>query len=212
MEYNSEREKLIIPEYGRNIQNMVSHAVNTEDREERNKIAQAIIKVMGALFPYLRDVEDYNHKLWDHLFIMSDFKLDVDSPYPKPTPEDFAGRPDIIEYPKNDFKYGHYGKSIEQFIKVVSGISDEDEVEKNKAIVQIANLMKRMYLTYNRDSVTDEVIFKQITELSEGKLVVPEGTLLVNTQDVVPNAVRPSNHRNKRKTNNTGKSNFKKKN
>lgn len=209
MEYNSEREKLIIPEYGRNIQNMVSHAVNTEDREERNKIAQAIIKVMGALFPYLRDVEDYNHKLWDHLFIMSDFKLDVDSPYPKPTPEDFAGRPDMIEYPKNDFKYGHYGKSIEQFIKVVSEIKDEEE--KQKATVQIANLMKRMYLTYNRDSVTDEIIFKQVVELSGGKLSVPEGTLLANAQDLVPNAVRPNNHRNKRRSNN-GKSNFKKRN
>lgn len=209
MEYNSEREKLIIPEYGRNIQNMVSHAVNTEDREERNKIAQAIIKVMGALFPYLRDVEDYNHKLWDHLFIMSDFKLDVDSPYPKPTPEDFAGRPDMIEYPKNDFKYGHYGKSIEQFIKVVSEIKEEEE--QKKAIVQIANLMKRMYLTYNRDSVTDEIIFKQINELSGGKLTVPAGTILINTQDVVPNAVRSNNHRNKRRSNN-GKSNFKKRN
>ena len=209
MEYNSEREKLIIPEYGRNIQNMVSHAVNTEDREERNKIAQAIIKVMGALFPYLRDVEDYNHKLWDHLFIMSDFKLDVDSPYPKPTPEDFAGRPDMIEYPKNDFKYGHYGKTIEQFIKVVSEIKDEEE--KQKATVQIANLMKRMYLTYNRDSVTDEIIFKQVVELSGGKLSVPEGTLLANAQDLVPNAVRPNNHRNKRRSNN-GKSNFKKRN
>jgi hypothetical protein len=209
LEYNSEREKLIIPEYGRNVQNMVKHAVGTADREERNKIADAIIKVMGALFPYLRDVDDYKHKLWDHLFIMSNFELDVDSPYPKPTPEDFAGRPDTIEYPKNDFRYGHYGKSIEDFIKVVSAI--EESEEKQKASLQIANLMKRMYLTYNRDSVTDEVIIKQIKELSGGKIELPADTVLVSTSDVIPSTPRTTNTRTKKRTN-TGKSNFKKRN
>ena len=113
MIYNTQRPKLIIPEYGRNVQNMVDHAVSVEDREERNKVAHSIIDVMGNLNPHLRDVPDFKHKLWDHLFIMSDFKLDVDSPYPKPTPESFQEKPRRVTYPENGIRYRHYGRTIE---------------------------------------------------------------------------------------------------
>lgn len=205
MEYNSEREKLILPEYGRNVQNMVKHALETKDREERNKIAQAIINVMGALFPYLRDVDDYKHKLWDHLFIMSNFELDVDSPYPKPEPESFTERPEMITYPNNDFRYGHYGQSVEKFIAVVGNLPEGEE--KTKAAIQIANLMKRMYVTYNRDTVTDEVILKQLNELSKGKIKLDEEIELINISDLLPNNNR--NHQNRGKRRNH-KSNYKK--
>src|SRR5688500_20127080 len=116
MEYNSSRPRLIIPEYGRSIQKMIYYAVSLEDREERNKIAKAIIGVMGQLNPHLRDVNDFKHKLWDHLFIISDFKLDVDSPYPIPSREILTSKPDRINYPTNDIRFKHYGKTIEMLI------------------------------------------------------------------------------------------------
>src|SRR5690554_4883350 len=124
MKYNSQRPDLIIPEYGRNIQNMVDHIKTIEDREERNKASLAIIKIMGQLFPYLRDMEDFKHKLWDHLHIMSNFELDVDSPYPPPSPDKLKQRPKPMPYPQGDIRYGHYGKTIERMIEVVAAESD----------------------------------------------------------------------------------------
>jgi hypothetical protein len=183
MEYNSQRDQLIIPEYGRNIQNMVGFCVGVEDREERNKVAQAIISVMGQLFPYLRDIEDYNHKLWDHLHIMADFKLDVDSPYPIPAPEELRARPEMVNYPTGNFKYSHYGKTLQEFINKAKEYPEGDE--RDTLTLIIANLMKKHYLTWNRDTVEDEVILRQLNELSEGVLKLKEGQELVATQDVV---------------------------
>jgi hypothetical protein len=166
--YNSARPELKIPEYGRSIHQMVEHCMSIEDREERNRCARAIIKIIGNLFPQLRDVEDYNHKLWDHLHVMSDFELDVDSPYPKPAPETFQSKPRALSYPKNDIKLGHYGKTIEKLIDEVIAI--EDEEERQKAAVSMANLMKRTYVVWNRNSVRDEVIAADLQKLSKGKL------------------------------------------
>lgn len=168
MQYNTSLPKLIIPEYGRNIQRMIDFAVTVKNRDERNKVAKSIIDVMGQLNPHLRDVTDFKHKLWDHLFIISNFNLDVDSPYPKPTPETFKTKPEKVKYPSKDMRYGHYGKTVERLIAKAIEYKEGDE---KKALVQsIANLMKRSYLTWNRDSVTDEVIIKQLEELSKGKL------------------------------------------
>ena len=119
MEYNTTREKLILPEYGRNVQNMISHAMEIKDRSERNRATQAIIEVMGQLNPHLRDVDDYRHKLWTHLFLMSDFKLDVDSPYEIPHEEVLNEKPDLMSYPSGKIKYGHYGKYTEQILKTL---------------------------------------------------------------------------------------------
>ena len=168
MEYNSSRPPLIISEYGRNIQKMIDHAISVEDRNERNKVAQAIIAVMGQLNPHLRDITDFTHKLWDHLFIISDFKLDVDSPYPKPARETLNQKPEKIKYPSKDIRFLHYGKNVEMMIE--KAIAYEDGPEKTALIEIIANLMKKFYLTFNRDSVGDDVILKQLTLLSKGAL------------------------------------------
>jgi hypothetical protein len=166
--YNSTRPDLKIAEYGRSIHQMVAHCVSIEDREERNKCARSIIKTMGNLFPQLRDVEDFNHKLWDHLHVMSDFKLDVDSPYPKPSPESFESKPKKVAYPDSKIKLGHYGKTIEKLIDEI--IALEDEEERKKATVSIANLMKRTYVVWNQNSVKDVVIASDLEKLSGGKL------------------------------------------
>lgn len=168
LEYNSERSKLIIPEYGRHLQKMVEHAVSIEDDKERNKVARSIISVMGNMNPHLRDVPDFQHKLWDQLFIISDFKLDVESPFPKPTREMLAERPDMLNYPENNPKYRFYGNNIK---KMIDEAKDYEEGEFKEALVlTIANHMKKSYLNWNRDSVDDEVIFEHLRDLSNGKI------------------------------------------
>jgi hypothetical protein len=198
MEYNSEREHLVIPEYGRHIQKMVNHALTIENREERNNVANAIIQVMGQLNPHLRDIEDFAHKLWDHLFLISNFKLDVDSPYPKPNPENFREKPQGLKYPRKNIKYSFYGKNIELMIDEAAKM--EDEEIKNKYIQIVANLMKRMYLNWNTDSVSDSLIFSHLQEMSNGKIKT-EHLTLANTNDLIntPNKKPQSNHLHKRK-------------
>jgi len=200
MDYNTSLPHMIIPEYGRNIQKMIDFAISVENREERNKVVQAIINVMGQLNPHLRDVTDFKHKLWDHIFIISDFKLDVDSPYPKPTRETFQTKPDRVLYPSNDIRYKHYGKTVE---RIIAKAREYPEGEEKKALVeQIANLMKRSYLTWNRDSVNDEVILKQLGELSKGELKLADSSALRSTQTFVPRPSNQSRDRDKKKTTN----------
>lgn len=204
MDYNTSLPHMIIPEYGRNIQKMIDFAISVENREERNRVAQAIINVMGQLNPHLRDVTDFKHKLWDHIFIISDFKLDVDSPYPKPTRETFQTKPDRVSYPSNDIRYKHYGKTVERIISKARGYAEGEE--KNALVEQIANLMKRSYLTWNRDSVNDEVILKQLSELSNGDLKLADSSSLRSTQTFVPRTANQSRDRDKKKQSN-GKQN-----
>jgi len=168
LEYNSERSKLIIPEYGRHIQKMVEHTVEIEDDEERNKVAKSIIAVMGNMNPHLRDVPDFQHKLWDQLFIISDFKLDVDSPFPKPSREMLEERPKRMTYPQNFPKYRFYGNNIKRMIDQAN--QWDDGPEKEGLIFTIANHMKKSYLSWNRDTVDDKVIFGHLSELSGGKI------------------------------------------
>jgi len=170
MEYNSQRPLLQLPEHGRNVKKMINHAKTIKDKEERQKCVDAIIKVMGQLNPQLRDVEDYNHKLWDHLFILADFDLDVDSPYPIPAKETFETKPERVSYPKGKPQYGHYGKAVENVIGLC--IKEEDAEKKKELLNIVGNMMKRFYLSWNRDSVQDETIVKQLIELSGGKLTV----------------------------------------
>src|SRR5437867_1250113 len=147
MEYNTQRNPLVIPEYGRNIQKMIEHAITLEDREERNRAARAIVAVMGYLNPQLQSVTDFKHKLWDHLFIISDFKLDVDSPYPVPSRDTFQAKPQRIPYPTNEIKYKYYGKTM---TNLIMKISEMEEGEKKDQLTQnIANFMKMSYLTWN---------------------------------------------------------------
>jgi len=182
LDYNTGREKMIIPEYGRNVQNMINHCISIADKEERNKCAQAIIKVMGQLKPQLRDIEDFTHKLWAHLFIMADFKLDVDSPYPIPSKESFNSKPEKVEYPRKKIKYGHYGKVLEEMITAAVTYPEGDE--KKYLTLRIANLLKTSYLLWNRDTVNDNTIVKQLEELSGGKLSV-NASELQDTADIL---------------------------
>lgn len=168
LEYNTEREHLIIPEYGRHIQKMINYATSRETKEERNKVAQAIISVMGNLQPHLRDVPDFQHKLWDQLFIMSDFKLDADSPYGMPSKEVLEARPEPLRYPQNHPKYRFYGNNIKTMIDVAN--TWEDGEMKEALVYTIANHMKKCFLNWNKDTVEDAVIFNHLYELSNGKI------------------------------------------
>ncbi|WP_347925456.1 DUF4290 domain-containing protein [Pontimicrobium sp. SW4] len=168
LEYNTEREHLIIPEYGRHMQKMINYAKSRETKEERNKLAKAIISVMGNLQPHLRDVPDFQHKLWDQLFIMSDFELDADSPYEKPSREVLEAKPEPLPYPQNFPKYRFYGNNIKTMIDVAN--TWEDGEMKEALLYTIANHMKKCFLNWNKDTVEDVVIFDHLYELSDGKI------------------------------------------
>jgi hypothetical protein len=218
MEYNTTRGPLILPEYGRNVQNMIAYAMEIENRDERNRAAQAIIEVMGQLNPHLRDVDDYRHKLWTHLFVMSDFKLDVDSPYERPKPEVLAERPDIMDYPSSKIKYGHYGKYTQKILESAKDVTDEKEKEFMKSTM--ANFMKKQFLAYNNDAVENNVIAMQLKELSKGELVLENPDELVNTNTLLRSMGLNQNqnqsqnkwNKNKKKNNNNNqqKKKFKK--
>lgn len=167
MDYNSQRKKLPLPEYGRNIQNMVDYLFTIEDRDKRNRSAQTVIDVMGNLYPYLRDVAEFKHKLWDHLAIMADFKLDIDYPYNPPTPDILTEKPNIVPYLENRIRYKHYGYIMESLIRKTAELEDED---KEILVELLANHMKKSYVAWNKDGVDDEKIFQDLKELSKGKL------------------------------------------
>lgn len=192
LEYNSERKSLIIPEYGRHLHKLIDQAIAVENREERNKLAKYIITVMGSMNPHLRDVPDFQHKLWDQLFIMSNFQLDVDSPYPIPTKEVLHLKPAPLPYPQNFPKYRFYGNNITYMI--AKALEWEDGDLKNALIRVIANHMKKCYLSWNKDTVTDAVIFEHLYELSDGKINLTASTEeLSNTQDLMRTNKRTSN-------------------
>ena len=168
LQYNTERTKLIIPEYGRHLHKMIDQALACENRVERSNLAKAIIGVMGNMNPHLRDVPEFQHKLWDQLFIMSDFALDIDCPYPLPSKEVFNQRPDKLKYPQNFPKYRFYGNNIKRMIDIA--VNWEEGDMKKELIYVIANHMKKCFLNWNKDTVDDAVIFKHLHDLSDGKL------------------------------------------
>tara|TARA_B100000780_G_C20973615_1_gene388794 strand:- start:72 stop:722 length:651 start_codon:yes stop_codon:yes gene_type:complete len=175
LQYNTKRKPLIIPEYGRHIHLMIDQIHEIESKDERNKTAKAVIDVMGNLNPHLRDVPDFQHKLWDQLFIMSDFKLDVDSPFEKLKEEVLRARPKRIAYPVSKQKYRFYGNNISQMIKVAR--SWDDGEMKDALVFTIANHMKKCFLNWNKDTVEDALIFGHLKELSEDELKVKEELL-----------------------------------
>ncbi len=183
MEYNTSRSNMNISEYGRNIQKMIEYTMTVDDREKRNKLARATINIMGQLNPHLRDVTDFKHKLWDHLFIMSDFKLDVDSPYPKPSAEILTRKPEKLKYNNNDIKFKHYGRNLERMI--AKAIEFPEGEEKSALIKLIANHMKKSYLTWNRESVNDNEIAEHLSILSDGKLKLDKDVRLNHTSEIL---------------------------
>lgn len=182
-DYNTQRPRLIIPEYGRHVQRMVEHCMGVEDRSERTRLAHAIIQVIGRLNPQLRSSESADRTLWDHLYIMSEFKLDVDGPFPKPTAEELETKPERVAYPKQTIKYGHYGKMVERLIATCAAKAEGPEREA--LTVLIANLMKKQFLTWNRDSVGDGVIIKDLVELSKGTLRLKPDQQLTHTDTLL---------------------------
>jgi hypothetical protein len=204
MEYNTTREKLILPEYGRNVQNMISHAMEVKDREERNNAAQAIIEVMGQLNPHLRDVDDYRHKLWTHLFVMSDFNLDVDSPYEIPKEEVLNEKPQLMHYPKGKIKYGHYGKYTQDMLTSSADINDEEA--KEFFTMAMGNFMKKQYLVHNNGAVENHVIADHLNELSSGDLSIENPDDLVSTNLLLRTMGLNKKHS---KSNKSNKSNYK---
>jgi hypothetical protein len=183
MEYNTTRDKLIISEYGRNVQKLVRQAIKIEDREMRNKFTKVIIQIMGQMNPAVRDSGDFKHKLWDHLHIIANFKLDVDAPYPPPTKESLQAKPGKIKYSDNNIKYKMYGSNISRIIEKAATF--DDGPEKDALVHAIANHLKKSYLNWNRESVDDDQIFEHLKVLSSGKLELNEELRLNTTNEIL---------------------------
>jgi hypothetical protein len=167
-DYNTSRKKLSLPEYGRHIHRLVDHLMSIQDRDERNLACRSLINIMGNLNPHLRDVADFKHKLWDHLAIISDFKLDIDSPYTTPTQEILTEKPRRVAYNQGNITYKHYGKVLERMVKKAAEMPEGQE--KKILTEMLANTMKKQYLTWNREAVNDENIVKDLNQLSDNKL------------------------------------------
>lgn len=188
MEYNSTRKKLVIPEYGRNIQKLINYTVEMEDRKKRTQMAYLIVHIMSSMNPQVRDSADYKRKLWDHMFFISDFKLDVDSPYPKPSPDILTEKPKRLEYGNQEIMFRHYGKNVE---KIIEKAKEYKEGEEKDALVQIiANHLKKSYLNWNRDSVNDQLIEEHLKVLSGGELKLKEEQELAPTAEILSKSRR----------------------
>lgn len=206
LEYNTIREDLIIPEYGRHIQKMIHHASSQKSKDERNKIAKSIISVMGNLQPHLRDVSDFQHKLWDQLFIMSDFKLDVDSPFEKPKKEELLAKPDPLSYPQNFPKYRFYGNNIK--IMIDEAVKWDSGDKKDALVYIIANHMKKCFLNWNKDSVEDQVIFDHLFELSNSKIDLRNSKETLLDASVLMRSKKRFSNKKYFKKNNKGRKRF----
>ncbi len=213
MDYNTNREKLILPEYGRHVQKMIEQVKRIPDREKRNEQIRAVVSVMAILNPQVMEQPDYMHKLWDHVQIITGFDLDVDSPFPVPAKEEFTAPPEIVPMPKEPLAAAHYGRNIQNMVKVIAAMP-EDET-RDRMIKSMAVYMRQQYLIWNKDSVSDETIFKDIEKLSDGKLIVPAHIHLESISEkekftrpglILPNAQNRNQFRKQgRNKNNRGK-------
>ena len=179
---------MALPEYGRNVQKMVDHIKTIEDRDERNRAAKTIIQIMGNLNTHLRDVGDFKHKLWDHLSLIANFELDIDSPYPVPEPSKFVEKPKQVPYRQGEIRYLHYGRIIELMINSASEMEDGEEKEYFTNL--IVNQMKKSYITWNRGQVADEVIIGDMKLLSRGRLKMTDGVKILEVKELIPSVKR----------------------
>ena len=196
MEYATQKEDLILAEYGRHVQEMVKHMLTIEDRTKRTEAAETIVSIMTQLNPSYKGSDELQQKLWEDLFIVSEYKLDVDCPYPKPEPKKGIVA-EKVEYPDQKFKFKHYGKIIEGLIDAAVKVEKDDE--RQELTQQIANLMKRSYLNFNRDSVNDEMIVDQLSSMSNGKLTLDPEFRFTHTNDILKDSPRRSNNTGKSK-------------
>jgi hypothetical protein len=183
-DYNTQRKRMALPEYGRNVQKMVDHIKTIEDREERNRAARTIIQIMGNLNPQIRDIGDFKHKLWDHLALIADFSLDIDAPFEPPEASKFIEKPNLVPYRQGDIRYLHYGRIIELMISAASEMDDGDEKEYFTNL--IVNQMKKSYITWNRGQVSDEVIIGDMKLLSGGRLKITDGIKILEVRELIP--------------------------
>ncbi len=183
-DYNTQRKRMELPEYGRNVQKMVDHIKTIKDRDERNRAAKTIISIMGNLNPHLRDIVDFKHKLWDHLAIIAEFDLDIDSPYPVPEITKLREKPKEIPYMQGEIRFLHYGRIIELMINAAIELADGDEKEYLTTL--IVNQMKKSYITWNRSQVPDEVIINDMRVLSKGRLKMTEGVRILEVRELLP--------------------------
>lgn len=210
MEYNTEREKIVISEYGRNIQVMIRHLMDIEDRKQRTEAAYFIVNVMAQMNPQVKESNDYMHKLWDHLHIIAKYELDVDGPYPKPTPEMQKKKPEHVGYQKNNIRYGHYGQYIYDVVKKVKEM--EDGPKKQAILINIANQMKRDYLNWNRDTVNDLLILDDLYKISGEEITLPMETKLIPTNEILNKSQNQQQQQQNQKKKNGNNNNNKKNN
>lgn len=197
LEYNSQQKQLVMPEYGRNVQQMVDHCLTIEDREERTRCAHTIINIMGNLFPHLRDIDDFKHKLWDHLAIMSDFKLDIDYPCEIVRKENLDTLPERIPYNTTPIQYRHYGKLTESLLKKAQQM--EEGEERDALVNMTANFMKRSYLAWNKDNVDDEKIWQDVRDYTHGTIHIDTPLLRVKEIKETNNGNQQSKQNKKKK-------------
>ncbi|MCZ8371635.1 MULTISPECIES: DUF4290 domain-containing protein [Phocaeicola] len=198
MKYNTQQRRLPLPEYGRSVQNMVDHALTIEDRAERQRCANTIVNIMGGMFPHLRDVADFKQKLWDHLAIMADFKLDIDYPVEIVKKESLEIKPQRIPYSQHDIRFRHYGRFVQDMIKLA--VDYQEGEERNQLIRMIANHMKRDYLNWNKDGVEDQKILDDLCELSGGKIKLSaEDLRLTEQRTFIPRRRQMNNNNNQGK-------------
>lgn len=201
-DYNTQRKRMALPEYGRNVQKMVDHIKTIKDHDERSRAARSVIQIMGNLNPNLRDIGDVKHKLWDHLNIIADFDLVIDAPYPPPAKEILQEKPKPVAYKKGDVKYMHYGRIIEMMIDEACKMKEGEE--KDYLVMLIANQMKKSSATWNRGQVNDDVILKDLRDMSDHQLKIPENLKLLDVKDLLgPKKKKPQpkqkNQQHKRK-------------
>lgn len=199
MKYNTQEKTLPMPEYGRAVQRMVDHAITIEDRAERQRCANTIIAIMGNMFPQLRDVADFNHKLWDHLAVMADFKLDIDYPYELVSPASLHPTPQRLSYPKGGIRYRHYGRCIEEMIKKAGTMSEGEE--RDELLRLIAAQMKKEYILWNKDNVEDSKIIEDIREYSNGQILLSEEKLNLGVYRAPAQQQYKHNSKNQKKKN-----------
>ena len=198
MKYNTQQRRLPLPEYGRSVQNMVDHALTIEDRAERQRCANTIVNIMGGMFPHLRDVADFKQKLWDHLAIMADFKLDIDYPVEIVKKESLEIKPQRVPYSQHDIRFRHYGRFVQDMIKLA--VDYQEGEERNQLIRMIANHMKRDYLNWNKDGVEDQKILDDLCELSGGKIKLSaEDLRLTEQRTFIPRRRQMNNNNNQGK-------------
>ncbi|MDR2585565.1 MAG: DUF4290 domain-containing protein [Prevotellaceae bacterium] len=180
MDYNTQREKLMMPEYGRYVQKMLKQIKSIPDKEKRSEQVRAVVNTMGILNPHLREMNDFSHKLWDHLYVISDFDLDINSPYPPPTSESFYTDPSPIELEASPLRVNYYGRHIQNLAEALG--QRQPSEERDEMVMALAYYMRKQYLIWNKDIVSDETIFNDMVMLSNGRITIPEGAKLAEVQ------------------------------